>query len=242
MFKNILVIWIGEQGKKYITYFQKWNFQITGVCQTQTSALKISKKYNIPVIVWLEWVDDIHNYDFVTIALPVEIQWTTALQILKQWYIGKVIIDTPVSWDNEIILSLLRYENVSFFLEEYYTLFAKLLRKNEQCISNIHVRLYIPENEYASQESKTVGLMHVHNNFLGVPALYSTTIVPTKADTMRYEIAFMYQNREGMYKFSYDGVLILGNKTYNDPINFDLVLSQLIQEEKNIKLFYSQDF
>ncbi len=242
MFNTILIIWVGEQWKKYINFFQNKPVHITGVCQSQASQSLISKKYDIQVIIWLSWKVHFKEYDLIIIALPVKIQWTTALNILNQWYSWKIIVDTPVSWDNTVIQSLMDYDNVSFFLEEYYTLFAKLLRKSEQHISNIHIRLYIPENEYTSCESKSVGLLHIHNNFLWFSLQYTTTIIPTKADTMRYEIVFRYQNVESTYKFSHDWVLILGNKTYNDPINFDLALEQLLQEEKNIKLYYSQDF
>ena len=242
MFREILIIWVWEQWKKYIEFFLKKKVYITAVCKTQESQIKISQAYDIQVKVWLSWLNHYDAFDIIIVALPAEIQWSTALSICKQWYRWKMIVDTPVSWDKEVIQWLKKYTNVCFFVEEYYTLFAKLLRKQKSLISNIRVRLYIPEDEYSSKESNLVGALHVHQNFLWTSAWYSTTILPTKADTMRYEISFQYQSIESMYKFSHDWVLILGNKTYNDPINFDLALEQLLIEEKNIKLYYSQDF
>jgi len=239
--KTALIIGLGWQWKKYIEYFLKNDYQIAWVCQSIDTKNSISKKYNIPVFLETSQLK-INTFDIIVVAIPPENQWLVALNILGNWFVWKLIIELPVSWNQEEISLLKNYENVFFFLEEYYTLLAKFLRKVwASDIDDVLIDVYTHRDDFENIQAKEVTYIHIKNNFLW------TWIPETKLhysfnfhdrEDIFYEIRFNYKGTKIKYKFDVVKSLEIWDKIFHDDYNFDKVLKELLVEENNFNKYY----
>jgi hypothetical protein len=78
-----------------------------------------------------------------------------------------LIIEIPVTWESDELEKLKIYNNVFFFLEEYYTLLAQFLRKIEiKNIKKIGIDILTSHEDYKNILAKKVTYIHINNNFL----------------------------------------------------------------------------
>jgi len=202
------------------------------------------KKYNI--VVDLDYKKTDYNiFDIVIVSLPPEIQWKISLEILKQWYRNKLIIEIPVTWESDELEKLKIYNNVFFFLEEYYTLLAQFLRKIEiKNIKKIGIDILTSHEDYKNILAKKVTYIHINNNFLWINI--DSNIINYHfnfhdREDIFYKISFDYNNQNITYVFNKEKYLKIWEKKYIDTYNFDKVLANIIKEKTNINKYYLID-
>lgn len=233
---KVLVIGLGGQWKKYVSYFLKKWYLVDGCCKTLNTKKSIQDTFGIPVFVEGEIID-YTKYEIIVIALPPDIQAKKALSILRTSFINRMIIEIPVSFDRDEIEQLLKFENVYFFLEEYYTLFSKLLRQispSEIIISRIIC--YIHPVDLWSAEAKKVALLHIFNNFLGTKMNISMELCEFfthKKEDIYYCIQWRYGGKKIEYYFWEHKYLVIGKNKFVDSFHFDWVLNQIIFQKKS---------
>lgn len=239
--KKALIIWLWWQWKKYLEFFLKHNYQVAWVCKSATTQEDISIQYKIPVFLDYNQLK-INNFDVIIVAIPPENQWKVSLDILKKGFEWQLIIEIPVSWDNSEIQELKNYKNVYFFLEEYYTLLAKFLRKVWSWdIEDILIDVYTHKEDFEDLQAKEVTFIHIKNNFLW------TWISETKLhysfhfherEDIFYEVSFSYKWTKVKYKFDVVKSLEIWDKLFHDDYNFDKVLKELLNEKNNFNKYY----
>lgn len=240
--KKVLIIWLWNQWKKYLNYFFKNGYIVNWICKTIITKQKFETKYKIKVF---QENDNMNysNYDIIITALPPEIQWKKALEILKNWYENQIIIEIPVTWDEKELEELKKYNNVKIFLEEYYTLLAKFLRKIDiKKIKKIDIDVYTNKIDYENEKAKKVTLLHIESNFLWLNInknIISYEFHFHEREDIFYEISFIYENKKVKYIFSNEKKLIVWDKNFKDDFCFDKVLKLIIKEKDNFsKLYY----
>ena len=234
--KHVLILWLWQQWQKYVEYFQKHKYQITWCCKTWKTKKCIEQKYGIWVITSLEPFMNLNTFDIVLVALPPEVQWQYAISILERAYKNKMIIEIPVTWNNTELKKLKEYKNVFFFLEEYFTLLSKFLRKADiSKISKVHVTVYSSQQDYENLEARAVSYIHVNNNFIWHKDLDVEYVFYSheRADIF-YEINLSYKGIDIVYYFNTTKYLLIWWKKFYDTYNFDSVVSQIINLESNI--------
>lgn len=78
-----------------------------------------------------------------------------------------MIIEIPVSFNQEIIEKLQKYENVFFFLEEYFTKLGYFLRKIDvHKIKNIKINIFTNKADDENLQAREVTFLHLKSNFL----------------------------------------------------------------------------
>lgn len=240
MNRKVLIIWLWTRWQEYIRFFQAYDYRVFWVCSSQESQQIISQKYNI--FVSLEIPQRVHEYDIIIIALPTMIQSKIAFRILDSWYVGKIIIETPVTWDKNELKRLQRYKNVIFFLEEYYTLLSLFFRKiSPKEIKDMFIQIYMYSWELSNTLSQKVSLMHIIHNFpwwgyKDIEKKY--TFIGHDRETIYYTVSFLYKSKRVLYRFHDEKYLQIGNKILYDDFCFDKILNQLIIEPDDLKQYY----
>lgn len=240
--QKVLVIWLWWQWEKYVNYFIKNNYSTFWVCKTDLTKQKIEDKYNIEVVL------DYKNLEFnlffiIIICLPPEIQGKVSLDILQAWFKNKLIIEIPVTWNKLELEKLKQYKNAVFFLEEYYTLLSRFLRKIDlNKIKEININITINKDDYNNQKAREVTYIHINNNFLWIN--YDKNILKYNFsfhdnENIYYEIIFIYNWNVIKYKFDKEKYLLIWDKKYIDEYNFDFVLKNIIREESNFSNYYN---
>jgi hypothetical protein len=117
-----------------------------------------------------------------------------------------MIIEIPVTWNNDELEELKKYDNVFFFLEEYYTLIAQFLRKiDTRKINNLNINIISNKKDYINLEARIVSLIHVNNNFLRTKIKLEDKYYNFEfhnSENIFYEIYFEYNNIEIIYVFN----------------------------------------
>ena len=237
--KKVLVIWTWGQWEKYINYFIKNNYMVYWVCKTNNTKNKIENKYNIPVLLDYEKLN-LEDFNIIIVSLPPEIQWQVSISILKKRYRNKLIIEIPISWDENEVEEIKKYDNVYFFLEEYYTLLSIFLRKiNIKDIWNINIDIFTNKEDYDNLKAREVTYIHINNNFLWLN-LKNITYHFNFHDNenIYYDVSFNYKWKLIHYKFNKEKYLKLWDKKIVDNYNFDNILSKILQEENNFNKYY----
>lgn len=239
MNKKVLVIWTGNQWQQYIDFFLKNKYIVEGMCKSKRTQEYIQTKKNIKIyteeelVIWQE-------FDMIVLALPSEIQWHKALNILESGFTATLLIESPVSLEKNLVERLQKYENVIFFIEEYYTLLSRFLQKAESTlVHNLHIKLYISQEDYENEFARMVSYMHVRHNFLWKQEMISDIELSFhESEKIFYEISFQYRGKNIFYNFSQEKYLLVWDTRYDDPFCFDMVLALLLSEEKNLKPYY----
>lgn len=239
--KNVLIVWLWWQWQKYVQYFLKNAWNVHGICKTEATKKNILQKYPISISTVHEEID-FSRFDMIVIAVPPEVQWTTALTILESGYTEKMIIEIPVSWDLKEIRRLQSYTNVLFFLEEYYTLLASFLRKSDiESIQNISIHTTVHPDDFQNPLAREVARIHVYNNFLWLcipSSVFHESFSFHQDENIYYRIEFEYKNKIIQYIFEKEKYLLVGDARFSDPFDFDGVISRILTDTKNPSVFY----
>jgi len=189
---------------------------------------------------------DIPWLDIIVLALPSHIQWTYAIDLLEWGYKNILLIETPVTWKQDELSVLQSYDNVLFFIEEYYTLLARFLRRSDVLkIEKIDVELYV--NQQEGDIWKEVSLLHVRNNFIWlkhVPKV-SYSYIHHESEKIYYNISFIYQNQQIEYRFWNKKTFRIWDDVYTDVFNFDFALSKVLRQDSELNkdyVIYHKDF
>lgn len=242
--KKILIFGLWKQWQKYINFFKKNWYIVNWVCVTEKTKINIIKNFSIEVLLESELLD-YSSFDLIVFALPPIIQWKKALEILSKWYTNKVIIEIPVSFENREIKDLLKYKNVYFFLEEYFTLLSEFIRKIDiRLIEEINISIFTNKSDYDNLEARKVTFLHINSNFLWLKIkkeLFNYEINFHDLEDIFYEVSFYYKWNKIFYKFSQEKYLEIWEKKINDDFNFDKVLSNIISIDLNFSSYYIID-
>ena len=240
MDKKALIVWLWERWLQYVDFFFKNDYIVEGLCKSQDTQIAVQNQKNITVYVDIDTIS-VSNYSIIVLALPTDIQGSIALDILGKQYEWKLIIETPVSWDKDIISQLQTYKNVIFFMEEYFTLLSQFLRKiNRKEIQDISVKVYIHKDDYNDEKAREVSFMHMRHNFLWMIDLNDQyDICFHESEKIYYTVSFFYRGKKMLYNFTDEKYLILWDKKYDDPFCFDLVLEWLISHNEDLKKYYT---
>ncbi len=245
--KKVLIIWLWNQWKKYLEYFIVNKYEIYWVCRTEKTKKYIENKYSIKVDLDIDNILNSHFFNIIIIALPIDIQWYIAISIAKRISEDtKIIIETPVSWNNNDINLLKKYCNIFFFLEEYYSLLWRFLRKVDiSKISQIEVNIYISKEEFNNEKSKNINIIHINNNFLWV--LIDKKVIKYKFNfhelsNIFYEIKISYNWLNILFAYKEEVFLLIWEKKYKDNISFNNILSNIIEEKSNFSNFFNLDY
>ena len=217
----------------------KNNYDISWVCKTTKTQKEIQWKYGISVL--LNYKDlFINNYNLIIISLPPAIQWQVSLNILKTGYKWKIIIEIPVTWNKYELKEIKKYNNAYFYLEEYYTLLSKFLRKIDiRHIWKIHIEVFTSQLDYENLKARQVTYIHIKNNFLGldIPCpVYDFKFHDN--ENIFYKIKFIYKEKNIEYNFRELKYLKIWDRKIIDNYNFDRVLEQVIESDKNFNNYY----
>jgi len=235
--KKVLIFGLWWQWKKYINFFKKNWYIITWVCITENTKISIIENYSIDVFLESE-ISDYSIFDLIVFALPPSIQWKKALEILSTWYINKVIIEIPVSFSKTEVRSLLKYKNVYFFLEEYFTLLSDFIRKLDiNLIDKINISVFTNKFDYENIEARKVTFLHINSNFLWLEIakeVFNYEIIFHELEDIFYEVSFNYKWNKIFYKFAWEKYLKIDEKILYDDFNFDKVLSKILESNDNL--------
>ncbi|MFA5917177.1 MAG: Gfo/Idh/MocA family oxidoreductase [Candidatus Gracilibacteria bacterium] len=239
--QKVLIIGLGGQGQKYINYFLKNNYDVYGICKTNKTKQSIENRYKIQVS--LKYLDYYNiNFKYIIIALPPDIQGKVGLDIYKKFSKSIIIIEIPVSFDIAIVTELSNINNVLFFIEEYFTLFAFFLRKIDiGKIDTINVKLIINKNDLDNEKAVKVAYIHLLNNFHGLEIDFSKLKIEIEthnSEDIFYEISFIYKLKEIKYIFNKEKGLFIGNKYFIDNYNFDFVVSNMLKMSRIDNRYY----
>ena len=233
---KVLIIWLWKQWEKYIHYFLKNNYTVYWVCKTVETKHKIQKKYGIQVENDFLTFLKVQEVSIIVIALSPEIQWKIALELAKKYPAIQIIVEIPVSWDNKIIKELKKYQNCIFYLEEYFTLLAKFLRKIDTLsIKKVYIKVSVSKEDYYDKNSAKVTYLHIMNNFLWTNIdrdLIQFSYYFHQREDIFYEVYFDYNDINIHYFFHQEKYLIVGKNKYSDKYNFDYVLMNILSLDK----------
>lgn len=242
--KKVLIFGLWWQWQKYINFFKKNWYIVCWVCVTEKTKKNIIKNFSIQVFLESESLD-YSFFDLIIFALPPIIQWKKALEILSKWYINKVIIEIPVSFENSEIKKLSKYKNVYFFLEEYFTLLSEFIRKIDfNQIDKIDISIFTNKSDYDNLEARKVTFLHINSNFLWLKIknnIFNYEINFHDLEDIFYEVSFNYKWNKIFYKFSHEKYLKIWEKIINDDFNFDKVLSKIVSTNINFSSYYIID-
>jgi len=237
--KKVLIIWLWWQWKKYLNYFIKNNYIVSWVCKTSKTKEYIEETYWIDIFLDY-WKLILNNYDLIIVSLPPEIQWEISLDILGSWYNNKLIIEIPVTWNKSELQKIKSYKNAYFYLEEYYTLLSKFLRKiNLSKSTSINIDITTSKEDYDNLKARNVSFIHINNNFLWLNfdnIKYNFNF--HDREDIFYKITFVYKNNIVEYVFNDEKYLKIWKSIFKDDYNFDKVLWQIIEEENNFSNSY----
>lgn len=236
MKKKVLIFGLWQQWQKYINYFKKNWYIVTWVCLTENTKINIINKFSIEVLLETD-IWDYFSFDLIILALPPVIQWKKALEILSQWYTNKLIIEIPVSFENSEIKDLLKYKNVYFFLEEYFTLLSEFMRKIDvRKIDMINISILTHQSDYDNSEARKVTFLHINSNFLWLNIkkdVFNYEVNFHNLEDIFYDVSFDYEWKKIFYKFAKEKYLKIWEKKIDDDFNFDKVLKKFISLQKN---------
>lgn len=243
--KKVLLFWLWFQWQKYLSYFLKNNFYIDWVCKTEKTRQNIEKKYSTKIFLENENFN-IFDYDIIILALPPSVQWEKVIEILEKWFSKKIIVEIPVCFDIEIINKLKKYNNVFFFLEEYFTKLWYFLRKIDSSkINKIKIKIFTNKNDYENIFAREVTFLHIKNNFLWLNLgenIFEYEINFHNLEDIFYEVDFCYNNLKIFYFFKKEKFLKISEKIYNDDFCFDNILERYLNLEINLNNFYKLNF
>lgn len=233
MLKNICIIWLWEQGQKYLKYFQKPENRVFWVCQSSQTQDFIEHKYNIWVSRDSQALLKQHEFDVIVICIPVESQWRVWYEIARKYPHTRIIIDIPVSWNLHEIQQLCEYDNLYFFCEEYMSLLSGALQSFKKSdISNIAVTISCALWDYNNHWARRVSYIHILNNFLWIELDYTSIdidFVFHDSPDIYYRITMQYKNTSVIYVFDHDwAYLEVWNKKWKDSYCFDRVLEKIL--------------
>lgn len=231
--QKALIIGLWWQWKKYLNYFLKNGYLVSGICKTDITKNAIEKEYSINVFTnysILDW----ENFDVIIVSLPLEKQWKIVKKLAKKYKKSKFFVEIPVTTDIKILKELTKMENISYFMEESWTLLSKLLLKLKN--PKIDIEITLNKSDKTDYNAMFVCYTHLLNNFLFVQKLPNL-----------WEIKFNYHDKEDIfyrvsfwpnlvYIFDEKPRLINWKKVYIDNYNFDLNLARLINsDQKELK-------
>lgn len=241
--KKVLILWLWGQWIKYVKYFLKNNYEVIWVCNTSKTKIKIEKNFKIKVL--LEYKNiDFNDFELIIIALPIDIQAQVALEIAKKTHIN-ILVEIPVSFDNSKLLELTKYDNIKFYLEEYFTKLSTFLQKIElNELTKIQIELYVSHEDKNNKDALKVAYVHVLNNFL--LSDFDLNIIDIKlkfhnSENINYKINFIYKNTIIKYCFLDEKYLQIWDKKISDDYNFDFVLKNILQTNIS-QLLYLKNF
>jgi len=117
-----------------------------------------------------------------------------------------MIIEIPVTWNNDELKELKKYDNAFFFLEEYYTLIAQFLRKiDTRKINNLNINIILNKKDYINLEARKISLIHVNNNFLCIKIKLEDKYYNFEfhnSENIFYEIYLEYNDKKIIYVFN----------------------------------------
>lgn len=236
---KVLVIWLWEQWKKYINYFIKNDYDVFWVCKSVNTKKQIETKYGINVFLNYKKLN-LNTYSIIIVCIPPEVQWKVSLDILQNWFSNKLLIEIPVTWDKIELEKIKKYENVIFYLEEYYTLLSQFLRKlDTNNIQKIDIEVSTNREDYENLQAREVTYIHIKNNFLWLNINninYNFSF--HKSSDIFYEITFEYKWERVNYVFNKDKYLNIWNNKFVDDYNFDNVLTKMIIEKSDFNKYY----
>ncbi len=240
--EDILVIWLWNQWQKYVNYFKKNNYNVFWACKTEKTKKNIENKLKIKILNDYKNLIKNNNFDIIVIALPPSIQGRVSLDILKNWFKNKLIIEIPVCWDETEIKELKKYNNCIFFLEEYYTLLSKFFKKiNVKRIKKINIDVITSKEDYLNEKARQVTYIHILNNFLWLnikKEIIDFNFSFHIWEDIFYKISFKYLWKEIIYNFWEKKFLTIWWKKMIDKYNFDFVLKNIIEEKYNFSKYY----
>ncbi len=217
----------------------KNNYIVSWICKTNKTKKYVEDEYWIDVFLSY-WNLILNEYDLIIISLPPEIQWEISLDILESWYNNKLIIEIPVTWKQEELEKLKSYKNAYFYLEEYYTLLSKFIRKI--CLdksTDINIDITTSKEDYDNVKARKVTFIHINNNFLWLSfdnIKYNFNF--HNREDIFYKVEFSYKNKIVEYVFNEEKYLKIWKSIFKDDYNFDKVLWQIIEEENNFSNSY----
>lgn len=131
--KKILIFWLWFQAQKYVKYFENKWCEIDTVTKSginKNDVKNISKVYKSEEILKNKNFD-FSNYKIIILSiLPYSEQEKVIKYFLENNFLGKIIVEKPVSYDENLIKILENKKNFYFFVDElFFSSFYKKIEK-----------------------------------------------------------------------------------------------------------------
>lgn len=240
--KNVLVVWLWFQWKRYVNHFLSKGYNVYWICKTKKTLFLIEKDYGINVSLNILNYSHI-DFDIISLALPKEIQWVFFMKYLDfMKNANKVTIEIPITDNNIILEEMKKNKNVYFFLEEYKWLLWTFLNKIKFDIKKIDITMNINTYDNMSIYSNFV---HIKNNFLSSNidiSIEDVNIIKwhdyNKWD-LDYDIIFYYNWKRVHYSFKPNWILLnVEWKVIKSFWDFSTNLDRLLLLDSSYKKYY----
>jgi len=217
----------------------KNDYEVFWICKTNVTREKIQKDYNITV--YLDYKKlEYNDFDIIVISVPPYVQWKISVFIIENWYKNKLILEYSIVFNIEEFKKLHRYDNIFFFLEEYYSMLNRFLKKiNIEKIEEFLINIKI--NNLNNIDFKNIYLKHITNNFLWFDIdknKFKSNFILSKSTNLDYSIIFNYNWIINKFYFWNETYLKIWDKYFYDNWNFNKNLDKfLIEINNNNNLF-----
>lgn len=245
--KNILIIWLWWQGKKFLNFFaMNKTYNIYWCCKTDLTKLKIQNEYDIDVYLDYKNVLNSKKIDLViSTVFPTEEQYNIVIDILESYNV-KVLVDLPISFDLDKLKYILQFDNLYLINIEHYTKIFDFISNNVQIIDKIETTLYINKDNLKNQldlrKALLVDKFYVLNNLLAVDFKKIYVSYKYKLTTIKdiefYLKIFLNNSKVIYYKYEDSKGIIIdkNNNVIVDIINYSNIINRLL-----INIFFDKN-
>lgn len=235
--KKILIFWLWFQAQKYVKYFENKWYEIESVTKSginKNTVRNISKLYKSEEILKNKNFD-FSNYDMIILSIhPYNEQEKVIKYFLENNFLGKIIVEKPVSYNENLIKILENKRNFYFFVDElFFSNFYKKIGK-----FSLNFILYNNNlNEYIHLLEHIFWWFLLSENFENILQNLKIKFLQNKNEKdLKYNIIF---DKNILFFEKWD--LFLNNKkilTTNFSKSLDFILQ--ISDEENI--LYKKNF
>ncbi|NDK07668.1 hypothetical protein EOM39_00305 [Candidatus Gracilibacteria bacterium] len=256
MIKNVVVLGLGWQGKQFVEFFKKNNYNVVGVCRTKTTKNIIEKKYGINVYTDYKKCLDNKVDLLVLCAYPISIY--EEVLVYSKIYDYKILSDLPVTFDIKLLESCIENKKFFLFLLEAKTeIFNNFFTKYKNVFFKINCLVLQNKNNLKKQintkESILVDTQYMLNNLLGVNTdLFNIKYKFISRDIKDVEyIIEIVLNNFSKFVYKYEdgkGIIVFIDKEgriiekKEEKIIFDFIMEKVILDIERDNSFLKKDY
>lgn len=142
--KKVLIFWRGMQAHKHISYFSHLGYSVETVSRTAKWYDYCIQKNYIFLELSQKSPDFFASYSYIVVAVSPYINQTEVLLILTNTLIPlPIIIEKPITYDDNLLLHLQSMSSVYFYIDELKlsNFYSKLLNSDSE------IMVYLPSSD-----------------------------------------------------------------------------------------------